>query len=242
MAASTLTRPARTSSSSRARRSLSIGPALEAQQKVGAAGLEAGEVDGHVEVAELAKAGHDRLVAAVLPQARDLLDGDLEPRQPLVVTHAELAEAERADELLGRVDLAQLVRRDPIAVLEARREAGERGLVPRRQPELAGEVTDLALREPGVDQRRPHTVLDGRFHAGAMIAEVVDVGAVDQRADPLVLGDRPELVEQLVLAEEAPVGAVACIIGIGQLLRAHHDVAQSDQVGELPGLSELTSR
>src|SRR5205823_11380063 len=174
IAASTPTRPARTSSSSRARRSLSIGAAPETEEEIGAAGLEAGEVDGHVEIAELAEAGHDRLVAAVLPEARDLLDGDLEPRQPLVVAHAELAEAEGADELLGGVDLAELLGRDPVAVLEARRQAGERRLVPRRQAERAREIADLALGEAGVDQGRAHLVLGGRLHAGAMVAEIVD--------------------------------------------------------------------
>src|SRR6266508_2015330 len=97
-AASTPRRPTWTSSSSRRRASLSTRTPLEGEQQVRAAGLKAAEVHRDVEVAELAEAGHDRLVAAVLPQARDLVERDLQPRQAVVVTDAELAEAERAHE------------------------------------------------------------------------------------------------------------------------------------------------
>src|SRR6185436_4107211 len=92
---------------------------LSLQQKVGAAGLKAGEVDGHVDVAKLAQARHDCLVAPLLPETRHVLERDLQARQPVVVAHAELAEAERADEGLGLVHLAELLGGDLVAVLKA---------------------------------------------------------------------------------------------------------------------------
>src|SRR5712691_2974821 len=97
-------------------------PKPSPEEKVCAARLESREVDGHVNVAQLAELAHDRRVPAVFPEPRHLVGRDLEPRQPLVVTDAELPEAERADDLLGRVHLAQLRRGDLVAVLEARRE------------------------------------------------------------------------------------------------------------------------
>src|SRR6266404_4829597 len=103
-ASSADTRPAATSSRSRCRRSLSIG--AQPQQEIRRAGLEAGEVDGDVDVAELAEARHDALVAIVLPEPRHLVAPDLQSRQPVVVAHAELPEAERFEKRLGGVDLA----------------------------------------------------------------------------------------------------------------------------------------
>src|SRR5207237_6886303 len=113
------------------------------------AGLKAGEIDGDVDVAQLAQARDDVVVAPILPEPRHLVVRDLQPREPLVVTNAELPKAERAHEGLGGVDAPQLLRRDGVAVLEARGQAGERGLIPRRQSERARELADLLLGEPG---------------------------------------------------------------------------------------------
>src|SRR5205809_1076305 len=135
-AAATTTRPMPSRGSGRARMSRPSGcqtcgnpaPATPAtiaspplQEQVRRAGLEAREVDGDVDVAQLAEASDDRLVPPVLPQPRHLVAADLQSRQPVVVAHAELAEAERPHEGLGGVDLAQLLRGDAVAVLESRR-------------------------------------------------------------------------------------------------------------------------
>src|SRR2546422_9818662 len=122
IASSAVMRPPPTASSSARSRSLSIAPP-PLQEQVRRAGLEAGEVDGDVDVAQLAEAGDDHLVPPVLPQPRHLIAADLQSRQPVVVTHAELAEAEGPHEGLGGVDLAQLLRGDAIAVLESRGQA-----------------------------------------------------------------------------------------------------------------------
>src|SRR5437773_2649010 len=174
-ASSADTRPAATSSRSRCRRSLSIG--APPQQEIGRAGLEAREVDSDVDVAQLAEAGDDRLVPPVLPEPRHLVAADLQSRQPVVVAHAELAEAERPHEGLGGVDLAQLLRGDAVAVLESRRQARERGLVPGRQPERAREIADLLLGQAGLDHRGADAALPGRLHARPVVAEVVHVRA-----------------------------------------------------------------
>jgi hypothetical protein len=144
-----------------------------------------------------------------------------------VVADPELAEAERADERLGGVDLTELFRRDPIAVLKPRGQARERGLVPRGQAELARERPDLFLPQLGLDQRRAHAALLRRFHARAMVAAVVHVGAVDEGAAPFPLGDRRELDEELFLAEEAAVRRVPGVVGILELLRSHDQMAHS---------------
>jgi hypothetical protein len=53
-----------------------------------------------------------------------------------VVPDADLFEALPTHELLGAGDLGELLRRNLLAVRESAREAGERGLVPRRKIEV----------------------------------------------------------------------------------------------------------
>src|SRR2546423_1070681 len=106
---------------------------LQAEEQIRAARLKPGEIDGDVQVPELAEARDDGFPPPVLPQTRHLLERDLETGEAIVVADAELAEAERADVLFRGVDLTQLVRGDPVPVLKARRQTRERGLVPGRQ-------------------------------------------------------------------------------------------------------------
>src|SRR5207245_11783705 len=103
------TRPARISVSRARTASRSAGRfRRKLQQQIRAARLEPSEVERHVDVAELAQALHDGLAQAVLPELRHLGLVDLDPGQAIVVTHPELAKAERADEGLGRIHLAEL--------------------------------------------------------------------------------------------------------------------------------------
>jgi hypothetical protein len=155
--------------------------------------------------------------------------------------HAELPEAERAQEALGVVDPPKLLGRDRIAVLEPRRQARERRLVPRGQAQLARQVTDLGLPELGFDQRRTHAHLRRGVHAGAVIAEVVHVRAVHDRAR-FVARERRELREELFFAVEAAVDRVARIVGVVELPRLHDDVAHAEERGQPPRLLELAHR
>ena len=113
---------------------------IHLQDLVGAAAAEALEIHGHVEIAELAEARHDRLAAPVLPEPR---------RSPRAA--ARSAPAGRGG---GRgtggsrgsctnASAASICRSfsggDPVAVLKARGQAREGRLVPGRQPELARE-------------------------------------------------------------------------------------------------------
>src|SRR5688572_1445838 len=241
-AASGSIRPALTSPSRDFRLSLSMVRARETEEPVGAARLKAVEVEGDVHITEGAQTRHEDLVPAFLPQARHLLARDLHAREPLVMTHTEAAEAEGAHDLLRGVDLPQLVRGDAVAVLEPRRQAREGGLVPRGQAERLGEAADLRLGEPGVDHGRVYAALPRRLHAGPVIAEVVDIGAVHERAAPLALGDGRQVREERFLAEEAPVGAVLRVLRIRQLIRAHHHMPQPDEFGESPRFLELARR
>ena len=159
-----------------------------------------------------------------------------------MVTYPELAKAERANERLRGVHLAQFLRRDAVAVLEPGRQAGERGLVPRGQAELARESPDLVLPQLGFDQGRAHAPVLRGLHARAVVAAVVHVGAVHEGATSFTLGDRRQLEEELFLAEEAPVRRIARVVRILELLGAHDQVPHAQQRAEPPGLVELAGR
>src|SRR5262245_14177545 len=181
-------------------------------------------------------------MAPVFPEPPELVAGDLEPGYTLVVPDTELTEAERAHKFLGRVDLAELLGGDPIAVLEAGGQAGERGLVPRGQPELSRERANLSLPQLGLDQRRSDAALLRRLHARAMVAQIVHVRAVDERPAPLALGDRRQPGEELLLAEEAAVDRVLRVVRILQLLGAYHHVPHAEERAQAPRLLELARR
>src|SRR2546428_8298750 len=70
------------------------------EQKIRAPGLKPREVDGDVDVAELAETLHDGLAPPVLPEPPDLVVRDLDPGQAVVFAHAALAEPQRAHELI----------------------------------------------------------------------------------------------------------------------------------------------
>src|SRR5262249_21765211 len=111
--------PEWSASSSARTAALSIRGPPELEQDVGAPRLEARQVHRDVDVTELTESPHDRLVAPVLPEPRDLVERNLEPRQPVVVAEAELADTEGWTQLVGGNCPSQLPRGDRVAVLEA---------------------------------------------------------------------------------------------------------------------------
>src|SRR3989442_14714228 len=66
------------------------------EQKVCASGLKPGEVDGDVDVAEIAEPLHEGFAPPVRPEPSDLVVRDLDPGQAVVVAHPALAGAEPA--------------------------------------------------------------------------------------------------------------------------------------------------
>ena len=165
--------------------------------------------------------------------------GQLDPGQALVVADAELAEALLAEKRLGGVHLAELLGRDAIAVLEARGQAREGGLVPVGQAERAADLPHLALPQLGLDERRPDPAGLRRLHARPVVAQVVHDGAVDDRHAAVLAGHRVEPGEELVLAEEAAVGGIGRVLGSLELLRLHDHVGKAEMRGEAAGLAQL---
>ena len=89
---------------------------------------------------------------------------------------------------------------DRDAGLDAARQArrgGQLGDV--AEAEMAGEHTHIALAQPGFDERMAHAVLLRRQQAGAILAEIVEIGA----GDDLRSGVRPDRPVEAGLADRS---------------------------------------
>src|SRR4029077_7054116 len=96
------------------------------------------QIHGHVRVAEGPQPAVDRVGDIGLERARDLVAPELDPGNRVVMADAEHAEAEIAQDALGRLDGPELLLRDLRVIGNARRQARRRGLVPRLEPGAAG--------------------------------------------------------------------------------------------------------
>ena len=83
--------------------------------------------------------------------------------------------------LLGAVDPGERLGLDRGAVRQPRGETRRGRLLRARDPERAGELPYLLLADPGLEQRMDDAVLLGRPQAGPPVAEIVGVGAGEQR-------------------------------------------------------------
>src|SRR5262249_12895982 len=108
-----------------------------------------------------------------------------------------------------------------------------RGTVPRRELEQAARGTDVGLREPRLDERVADGVLRGRDEPGPVIAEIVEVRAVDDDLDatPPRLGGTDG--EEVALAEVAPIRRVLGVAGDVELVRVDDHVLDAARDGEL---------
>src|SRR4029077_1603897 len=124
-------------------RSRTTGLVARLPGSVEAAGRVPLEVDRYELVARRAHRPGDAIPLA--HQSRDIRRLDLDPGYVTVVAHANLREAEGLERGLGGFNLPEGGDRHLGAVWDARGQAGERRLVPVRQPKGAGGRPDLRL-------------------------------------------------------------------------------------------------
>src|SRR5690348_6740235 len=200
---------------------------------VQAAAPESGEVERHPGEPEPPELLDDGGAARRLEQSRDVVGGDLDARDAVVKSDAQLTEPELAEKALRRRDAREPLVRDRGPVREAGRKAGTRRPVPRREPERAARCAHVLLREARLDQRVADAAVGRGLEAGPMVAQVVDVRAVDDDGDAAPLRLRGADREEIVLAEPAPVRRVRGVAGNLQLVRVDDDVLDAERRGEL---------
>src|SRR5690606_21342497 len=152
-----------------------------------------------------------------------------------VPAHPRLPHAESENVGLERGDLREPLARHARAVREAAREARRRGLVPDRHAHRLREPADVFLAEARLHEGAPRAGFLRSVEPGAVVAEVVHVGAVDDvREPPLRLLRRADAVE-LALAVKAPVDVVSGVVLALDLVRGHELVARPEAPGDGDG-------
>ena len=89
-----------------------------------------------------------------------------------MVPHTHVIKPQVAQDIFSGLDHAQLLRADRLAVRDARTEARHLRFVGRRQTEVAGQFSDLRLRQAGLFQRRADLEFGGGL--GAVMAWVLN--------------------------------------------------------------------
>src|SRR5262245_8459275 len=107
------------------------------QSFVQTAGAITLEIEADIAIAGGFELADDRRIDLGGERARHHLARQLDARERVVVTHAEDAEAERTQRLLGALDRAQLLVGHFGVIRDARGQTRGSGLVPRRQPRAA---------------------------------------------------------------------------------------------------------
>src|SRR5262249_56387163 len=113
---------------------------------------------------------------------------------------AEHAEAELAQDALGRFDGPELRLRDLRVIGNTRRQARRRGLVPRLESGAACELANLRFRQAGFVERTHDAELARRLASGPVVAAVVGVAAVGNGVEAAVARNRRQMRIELVLA------------------------------------------
>jgi hypothetical protein len=116
--------------------------------------------------------GVNDLVGA-LNSAPELLLGNFEPGNIVMVANTKPTKPKTSHRGLGRRDLPQLRDSNGISVRKTGRQTGHGRLVPRAQPQALREKANFGLSQPHFLQRAAHAELAGSAHSGSEIIEIV---------------------------------------------------------------------
>lgn len=108
----------------------------------------------------------------------NLFGGDFDAGFGVEMADAGAVEAVAEEDDFGEFDLVEFGAGDGLAVGDAGAEAGAGWFVPIGETEVFGEVADVVFVESVFGEGGADLVLAGGLQAGAVVAEVVGVGAV----------------------------------------------------------------
>ena len=151
----------------------------------------------------------------------------------------DFAEAEVAQDVLGGFDAVQGFDGYGGAVGDAGGQAGLCRLVPQGDAEPLGGGAHLGFVHLRLDHGAADFMLGGGGHAGAVVAEVVGVGAVGDPGVAFGGGQRAELVVKLGFAEVAALGSVGYVALALQLVGVDDAVIEVELGGDGFGVGEI---
>ena len=124
---------------------------------------------------------------------------------------SDLTQTQASQIRLETADLGKTFASHRRAVGDAAREASAGGLVPDSQADVLCAKTHIVFAEPKLDEDAPNACIFRGFEAGAVIAEVVDIGAVEHvEHAPFEFLLLCNFIE-LALAMKAPVASIGDI-------------------------------
>ena len=103
------------------------------------------QIERDVPITDRLELAHDRRAHVGFERPRKLVAADLHARELVVMPHAADAESQARERLFGALDRPELLVGDFRVVRNARRQAGRRRLVPRRQARFSRQLANLVL-------------------------------------------------------------------------------------------------
>ena len=149
--------------------------------------------------------------------------------------HPQFAVAAPLQAQLGPVYLRQHIGADRGAVRQPRCQAGRRGLVRTRNPQVLRQRPHLVLPHGRLQQGMPDAVLGRRAQPGPPVTRVVGVGAGQHGGESAAPSQRGEPFVQLGFAVVAAEAVVAPVVVALQLGRADQLVPDAYGSGHRPG-------
>lgn len=148
-------------------------------------------------------------------------------------------EAEGLEDEFGLLDLAEFRGGDFGTVGNPRGEAGVGGFVPVGEAEFLRVGADGGFVDFGFLQGGADAVFAGGAEAGAVVTEVVGIGAVENPAIAFGAGVGDEGVVDVGFAEVATIGVVDLVARVLGLGGGKLDELAADFVGDLAGVGEV---
>ena len=168
-----------------------------------------------------------------------LIGVDLKAGDRVVVAHAVASVAEGFEDELCLFDLAKLIGGDFGAVGNAGGEAGVGGFVPVSETEFLGVGSDGRFVDLRFLQRGADAMLASGAEAGAVVAEIVGVGAVENPAITLGTGVGDEGVVDVGFTEVTTVGIIDLVARVFGFGGGKFDELTADFIGDAAGVGEV---
>ena len=178
-------------------------------------------VDGHVAKPRCLHHCRDRLQPARIERRRHLLFRNLNPRNRAMMAHAKTPVPQPTHPFFRVLNALQYLGGHTASILNARRQAGRRRLVPHPQPRLARQRPHIFLGQPRLSQGSNNPMLPCGPLPRTKILVVIQIQSVCDGGKITRIRLSLHHVEEFRLAVEATVRVVHYIRFMLQLARHH---------------------
>ncbi len=206
---------------------------------VHAAGAVALQIQCNVGKPGILEFRQDPAAHLIIKDSRQFVKANLDTGRVAMVADPKGMKILVAHERFTAVDLLQTFRSDACSVGKARGETGERLLVGSHQAAFPAQGADLVLGQPGLEEGGADFEFTGRLPAGAVVVEVIEVGAIQDHCITEFHGFVQADMEQLFLAMVAALRRVVGKAGDFQFITVNNDLLDAEFAGQPDTLVEF---